>query len=108
MRAIRVDEWGGPEVLELVEDAPVPEAGEGQVLVHVNRAGVNYADTHQTENSYLARYELPLTPGAEVAGTTADGRRVVALTASGGYAEYAAVPAATTFPSRRSRCSSRA
>jgi NADPH2:quinone reductase len=98
MRAIRVDEWGGPEVLELVEDAPVPEAGEGQVLVHVNRAGVNYADTHQTENSYLARYELPLTPGAEVAGTTADGRRVVALTASGGYAEYAAVPAATTFP----------
>ena len=98
MRAIRVREWGGPEVLELVEDAPEPEAGDGQVLVHVNRAGVNYADTHQTENSYLARYELPLTPGAEVAGTTADGRRVVALTASGGYAEYAAVPAATTFP----------
>ena len=62
MRAIRVREWGGPEVLELVEDAPEPEAGDGQVLVHVNRAGVNYADTHQTENSYLARYELPLTP----------------------------------------------
>ena len=98
MRAIRVREWGGPEVLELVEDAPEPEAGDGQVLVHVNRAGVNYADTHQTENSYLARYELPLTPGAEVAGTTADGRRVVGLTASGGYAEYAAVPEATTFP----------
>jgi NADPH2:quinone reductase len=98
MRAIRVSRWGGPEVLELVEDAPMPEAGEGQLLVRVNRAGINYADTHQAENSYLARYELPLTPGAEVAGTTADGRRVVGLTAFGGYAEYAVVPAATAFP----------
>jgi NADPH:quinone reductase len=97
MRAIRVSRWGGPEVLELVADAPAPDAGEGQLLVRVNRAGVNYADTHQTENSYLARYELPLTPGAEVAGTTEDGRRVVALTAAGGYAEYAVVPAATAF-----------
>src|SRR4051812_20934100 len=98
MRAIRVSQWGGPEVLELVEDAPKPEAGDGHVLVRVSRAGVNYADTHQTENSYLARYELPLTPGAEVAGTTEDGRRVVGLTASGGYAEWAAVPEAMTFP----------
>jgi NADPH2:quinone reductase len=97
MRAIRISRWGGPEVLELVEDAPVPEPGDGHVLVKVNRAGINYADTHQTENSYLARYDLPLTPGGEVAGTTEDGRRVVGLTASGGYAEYAAVPAAMTF-----------
>jgi NADPH2:quinone reductase len=98
MRAIRVSQWGGPEVLELVEDAPMPEAGDGMVLIHVSRAGVNYADTHAVENSYLASYELPLTPGAEVAGTTEDGTRVAALTATGGYAEYAAVPAATTFP----------
>jgi NADPH:quinone reductase len=97
MRAIRISRWGGPEVLELVEDAPVPEPGDGHVLVKVNRAGINYADTHQTENSYLARYDLPLTPGGEVAGTTEDGRRVVGLTASGGYAEYAAVPAGMTF-----------
>jgi NADPH:quinone reductase len=97
MRAIRISRWGGPEVLELVEDAPVPEPGDGHVLVKVNRAGINYADTHQTENSYLARYDLPLTPGGEVAGTTKDGRRVVGLTASGGYAEYAAVPAGMTF-----------
>jgi len=98
MRAIRISRWGGPEVLELIEDAPMPEAGDGQLLVRVNRAGINYADTHQTENSYLARYDLPLMPGAEVAGTTEDGRRVVALTASGGYAEWAVVPEATTFP----------
>ena len=98
MRAIRISRWGGPEVLELVEDAPEPEPGEGELLVRVNRAGINYADTHQTENTYLARYQLPLTPGAEVAGTTEDGRHVVALTGSGGYAERAAVPEATTFP----------
>ena len=64
----------------------------------VTRAGVNFADTHARENSYLARYELPLTPGAEVAGVTEDGRRVVGLAANGGYAEYAVVPAAATFP----------
>jgi NADPH:quinone reductase len=98
VRAIRITEWGGPEVLELVDDAPVPEPGPGQVLVRVSRIGVNFADTHARENSYLAPYELPLTPGGEVVGTTEDGRRVAGMTASGGYAEYAVVPAAATFP----------
>jgi NADPH2:quinone reductase len=105
VRAIRISEWGGPEVLELVEDAPVPEPGEGQVLVKVARAGINFADTHARENSYLARYELPLTPGAEVAGTVERdgggfraGQRVVSLVGTGGYAEYVAADAATTFP----------
>jgi NADPH:quinone reductase len=104
MRAIRISEWGGPEVLELAEDAPAPEPGEHDVLVRVTRAGINFADTHARENSYLARYELPLVPGAEVAGVVEhDGngftnrQRVVALVGSGGYAEYAAAPAATTF-----------
>jgi NADPH2:quinone reductase len=98
MRAIRVSQWGGPEVLELVEDAPRPEPAEHERLVRVTRAGINYADTHAADNSYLARYELPLTPGSEVAGVTEDGQRVVGLVAGGGYAQYAAVPAATTFP----------
>jgi NADPH:quinone reductase len=98
MRAIRVSQWGGPEVLELVEDAPMPEPGEGEVLIHVSRAGINYADTHAADNTYLSRYELPLTPGGEVAGTTEDGRRVVALVGGGGYAEYVAVPAASAIP----------
>src|SRR3954454_2429413 len=104
VRAIRISEWGGPEVLELVEDAPVPEPGDGQVLIRVSRAGINFADTHARENSYLARYELPLTPGSEVAGVVerdgagfSAGQRVVALVGGGGYAEYAAAPAATTF-----------
>jgi NADPH2:quinone reductase len=98
VRAIRISRWGGPEVLELADDVPVPEPAAHEVLVRVSRAGINFADTHARDNSYLAAYELPLVPGAEVAGTTEDGRRVAGLTAAGGYAEYAAVPAATTFP----------
>ena len=104
MKAIRVDEFGGPEVLQLVE-MPEPEAGEGQVLVRVARAGLNFADTHQRQNDYLAPAELPMIPGAEVAGVVAAdaagfsaGQRVVAMPGTGGYAEYAAVPAAVTFP----------
>jgi NADPH:quinone reductase len=97
VRAIRISRWGGPEVLELVEDAPVPEPADHELLVRVRRAGINFADTHARENSYLAPYELPLIPGAEVAGATEDGRRVVAMIGSGGYAEYAAAPKATTF-----------
>jgi NADPH2:quinone reductase len=97
VRAIRISRWGGPEVLELVEDAPMPEPAGHELLVRVSHAGVNFADTHARENSYLAPYELPLTPGAEVVGTTEDGRRVAAMVVDGGYAEYAAVPAATAF-----------
>jgi len=105
MRAIRISRWGGPEVLELVDDAPMPEPADGQLLVRVSRAGINFADTHARENSYLAHYELPLTPGAEVAGTVEcdgggfrAGQRVVSLVGTGGYAEYVAADAATTFP----------
>ena len=104
MRAIRISEWGGPEVLELAEDAPVPEPGDQGVLVRVTRAGVNFADTHARENTYLARYELPLVPGAEIAGVVERdghgfeaGQRVVSLVGTGGYAEYVAAHAATTF-----------
>jgi len=88
MRAIQITEFGGPEVLTLTELAdPVPL--DGQIAIDVSRAGVNFADTHQAENSYLAPQELPLIPGAEVVGRTADGRRVVALLQGGGYAEKA-------------------
>jgi NADPH2:quinone reductase len=97
MRAVQIEEFGGPEVLEVV-DLPKPEPGEGEVLIEVSRAGMNFADTHQRENSYLARYEVPLILGGEVAGTTEDGRRVVALLRSGGYAEYAVAPEATVYP----------
>jgi NADPH2:quinone reductase len=96
VRAVQIQEFGGPEVLEVV-DLPKPEPGDGQVLIEVSRAGMNFADTHQRENSYLARYETPLVLGGEVAGRTDDGRRVVAMLPSGGYAEYAVAPEASVF-----------
>ncbi len=78
-------------------DVPEPEPGEGEVLIKVSRAGMNFADTHQRENSYLARYETPLILGGEVAGETSDGRRVIALLANGGYAEYAVANKAAVY-----------
>lgn len=98
MRAIQMQEFGGPEVLELVEvETPVP--AEGEVLVEVSAAGLNFADTHTRENVYVKRAELPLVPGSEVVGRRADtGERVVALCGTGGYAEWTTVPERLCFP----------
>src|SRR3954469_25402483 len=94
MKAIEIQEFGGPEVLELRE-VDDPQAADGMVVLDVAAAGINWADTHQAENSYLAAQQLPLIPGGEVVGTTPDGKRVVALLSGGGYAERAvAYPAA--------------
>ena len=97
MRAVQVSEFGGPEVLELI-DAPEPEPGEGEALVTVARAGINFADTHQRRDEYLAKAELPFIPGGEISGTTEDGRRVAAMLTGGGYAERVAVPEAALVP----------
>jgi NADPH2:quinone reductase len=91
VKAIQIEEFGGPEVLKVV-DLPDPEPGDGQVVVDVSRAGVNFADTHAIRNDYLAEQTLPLTPGGEISGTTPDGRRVAAIMANGGYAQKVAVP----------------
>ena len=72
MRAIQVTRFGGPDVLEIAE-LPDPEPGPGELLLQVTGCGVNYADTHQAENSYLAKQSLPYVPGTEVIGT--GGRR---------------------------------
>jgi NADPH:quinone reductase len=90
MRAIQITEFGGPEVLIEREIAEL-EAPEGFLVVDVLAAGLNYADTHQAENTYLAASELPMVPGGELVGTTSDGRRVVALVSGGAYAERALV-----------------
>ena len=96
MRAVQIAQFGGPDVLHVV-DLETPRPGDGELLVEVSRSGINFADTHTRENTYVAKFELPLVPGGEVAGRV-DGRRVVAmLMGQGGYAEYAAAPAATTF-----------
>jgi NADPH2:quinone reductase len=90
MKAIQITKFGGPEVMEYLELAdPIFKGSEE--LITVTAIGINYADTHQTENSYLSKQELPLVPGIEVVGTTADGRRVLAPVGAGGYAQLAAV-----------------
>jgi NADPH2:quinone reductase len=98
MRAIQMSEFGGPEVLQLVE-LPVPEPGPGEILIRVTRAGMNFADVHTRTNSYVQKATLPLVPGREVAGVREDtGERVIALLPAGGYAEYAKAPAELVFP----------
>lgn len=87
MKAIQISEFGGPEVMKLVE-LPDPTPGPGEVLLDVTAIGINYADTHQTENSYLSQQTLPLIPGLEVVGTF-EGKRYLASASSGGYAEKA-------------------
>ncbi|MBT2233066.1 NADPH:quinone oxidoreductase family protein [Nonomuraea sp. NEAU-A123] len=101
MRAVRIDEFGGPEVLVPVQAAD-PEAGFGEVLVRVEAAGVNRADALLRAGSYHRAGRPPLIPGLEAAGTVAavgegvtglqPGQRVMVLGA-GLYAELATVPA---------------
>jgi NADPH2:quinone reductase len=97
VKAIQIDRFGGPEVLEY-RDVPDPVPGEGEVVVEVSRAGVNFADTHATRNDYLAEQSLPLIPGAEVSGRKPDGTRVAAILASGGYAEKVTAPESWLVP----------
>ncbi len=97
MRAVQITEFGGPEVLTLV-DLPDPEPRDGFAVVDVTSAGVNFADTHQVEDSYLSKTQLPLVPGSEVVGTTPDGQRVAAFSMTGGYCEKALVHPSAAFP----------
>ena len=96
MRAIQITEFGGPEVMQMVELSD-PVAAEDEILLNVSAIGVNYADTHQTEDSYLSAQTLPLIPGIEVVGTSG-GVRYLAATSSGGYAERATAKKFMAFP----------
>jgi NADPH2:quinone reductase len=106
MKAIRIHETGGPEVMQL-EEVEVPTPQEGEVLVKVEAAGVNYADLAQRQGAYLTRTHTPMTLGVEFAGTVAalgpgvstlaEGTRVVAF-GVGGYAEYAVARANMAIP----------
>lgn len=100
MKAIRVHEYGGPEMLRF-EDAPAPVPGAGQALVRIEASGVNFIDVYQRTGLY--KVQLPYTLGMEAAGTVEavgpeatavrPGERVVYTGPTGAYAEYAAVPA---------------
>ena len=100
MRAWRVHELGEPaDVLRLEEvDRPVP--GEGQLLVRVRAAAVNFPDVLVAQGRYQERPPLPFTPGMELCGETEDGRRVIGPPAggAGAYAEYALMDASDAWP----------
>ncbi|WP_181347157.1 quinone oxidoreductase [Thalassobacillus sp. CUG 92003] len=100
MKAIQFTEFGGPDVLKLI-DLAQPEPGEQEVLIETKAIGVNYADTARREGQYVVETTLPYVPGTEVAGTIVktgsgvkrfkQGDRVVTLLGSDratGYAEY--------------------
>ena len=99
MRAIRVHEFGGPEVMKL-EEVPNLTPGPGQVVVNVKAAGVNPMDTYIRAGAYAAKPPLPYTPGLDAAGTVeavgggvenvkVQERVYVAGTLSGAYAVQA-------------------
>ncbi|MEQ1354438.1 MAG: NADPH:quinone reductase [Candidatus Acidiferrum sp.] len=99
MRAIRVAQFGEPEVLKL-EEVPTPTPAAGQVLVHVRAAGVNPYDTYMRAGTYPIKPPLPYTPGSDAAGVIesvgpgvtkvkAGDRVYTAQTVTGAYAEYA-------------------
>lgn len=96
MRAVQITRFGGPEVLRVV-DLPDPAPGDLEEVFDVLAAGVNYADTHQSEDSYLAKQTLPFIPGSEVVVRAHDGTRRLAFTDGGGYAQRIALDPARTF-----------
>jgi len=99
VKAIRVHQFGGPEVLKL-EEIATPKPETGQVLVRVRAAGVNPYDTYMRTGTYAIKPHLPYTPGSDAAGTIegvgsgvtkvkAGDRVYTAQTLTGAYAEYA-------------------
>ncbi len=100
MKAIQIQQTGGPEVLQLAE-LPIPEPGPGQVLIRVEATGVNFIEIYFRKGVYKA--SLPLVPGSEAAGTVEElgpgvtgfqaGDAVASVGVLGSYAEYALVPA---------------
>ncbi len=96
MKAIQITEFGGPEVMKYLDlSDPVP--GKDEVVLDVTAIGINYADTHQTENSYLSPQTLPMVPGIEVVGTH-QGSRYLATVSSGGYAQKAIAHKSSLIP----------
>src|SRR5207344_3477304 len=98
MKAIRVHEFGGPEVLKL-EEVATPKPSAGQVLVRIHAAGVNPYETYMRAGTYALKPPLPYTPGSDAAGVVEAvgegvkrikvGDRVyTASTVTGAYAEY--------------------
>src|SRR5437879_13857854 len=106
MRAVLCHAWGPVEGLRLGE-APAPIPADGEVVIAVRAAGINYADAIMVAGHYQTKPPLPFSPGLEAAGIVAacgdgvtrfrPGDRVMAILAHGGLAALAAAPAAETL-----------
>ena len=107
MRCVEISQFGGPDVLRVVE-RPDPEPGPGEVLIEVAAAGVNRPDVMQRRGAYPPPPGASDIPGLEVAGTIVrvgagvtvwgDGDRVCALVSGGGYATRCVAPALQCLP----------
>lgn len=108
MKAIRVHQFGGPDVLKL-EDVPTPKPRPGQVLLRIHAVGVNPYDTYMRTGGYAVKPQLPYTPGSDAAGVVeavASGvtkvkpgdRIYTSLNGTGAYAEYALAPEDDVHP----------
>ncbi|MGW4753960.1 NADPH:quinone oxidoreductase family protein [Streptomyces chartreusis] len=104
MQAWQVHENGEPGEVMRLEDVETPTPGDGQVLLKVRAANINFPDALMCRGHYQVRPPLPFTPGVEICGETEDGRRVLANPALpyGGFAEYAVADAAAVLPAPES------
>ncbi|MFE3942020.1 NADPH:quinone oxidoreductase family protein [Streptomyces sp. NPDC059118] len=100
MQAWRVHRNGEPSEVMRLEETDRPTPGEGQVLIEVLAANINFPDALLCRGQYQVRPPLPFTPGVEICGRTADGRRVLATPAlpHGGFAEYVVADEAALLP----------
>jgi len=111
MKAVRVHRFGGPEVLQVDANVPVPEVGDDQVLIRVMFAGVNPVETYIREGQYSRLPDLPYTPGSDAAGYVQQlGRNVTTLkvgdrvfvsgtsTNTGSYSQYVVSDSTYVFP----------
>src|SRR5437764_7548023 len=108
MKAIRVSDFGGPDVLKL-QDVPDPKPDSGQVLIRVKAVGVNPVDTYIRAGVYPRKPSLPYTPGTDTAGTgeavgpnvkrfKAGDRVYTSQTITGGYAQVAVAEESRVHP----------
>ncbi|MEH0553486.1 NADPH:quinone oxidoreductase family protein [Streptomyces sp. B21-101] len=104
MQAWQVHENGEPSEVMRLADVERPTPGDGQVLLRVLAANINFPDVLMCRGHYQVRPPLPFTPGVEICGETEDGRRVIANPAlpHGGFAEYAVADAAALLPAPES------
>ncbi|WP_156725160.1 NADPH:quinone oxidoreductase family protein [Streptomyces apocyni] len=104
MQAWRVHQNGEPGEVMRLEETDQPTPGEGQVLLRVRAANINFPDALLCRGQYQVRPPLPFTPGVEICGETEDGRRVITnpVLPYGGFAEYAVADQAALLPAPES------